>query len=120
MLVKHTHTDRPSPLLSSAPTRSLVRLALLNAWKRWTQNKLPPLLPPKGPAEPPSETTDQSRSERRRHAGEAGPGVRVGEAGGKEGGGGNVDAPAEEVDAGVKEDEAKEDMWRRRQALLRE
>ncbi|CAN0495457.1 unnamed protein product, partial [Ectocarpus sp. 12 AP-2014] len=109
---------RQAALLMRGAIRSLVRLALLNAWKRWTQNELPPLLPPKGPAAPPSETTDQSRSERRRHAGEAGLTVRVGEAGGKEGGGGNVDAPAEEVDAGTEEDEAKEDMWRRRQALL--
>ncbi|CAM9635001.1 unnamed protein product, partial [Ectocarpus sp. 4 AP-2014] len=109
---------RQAALLMRGAIRSLVRLALLNAWKRWTQNELPPLLPPKGPAEPPSETTDQSRSERRRHAGEEGLGVRVGEAGGKEGRGGNVDTPAEEGDAGAEEDEAKEDMWRRRQALL--
>ncbi|CAM9807801.1 unnamed protein product [Ectocarpus sp. 6 AP-2014] len=109
---------RQAALLMRGAIRSLVRLVLLNAWKRWTQNELPPLLPPKGSAEPPSETTDKSRSERWRHAGEAGLGVSVGEAGGKEGGGGNVDAPAEEVDAEAEEDEAKEDVWRRRQALL--
>lgn len=112
---KQTH--RPSPVLPSAPARSLVRRALLNAWKRWRQNELPPLQPPLGPAAPPAATTDQNRSERRTHAGEAGPTVRVGEAGGKKGDGGNGGAPVE-VDAGVEEDEAKEDMWRRRQALL--
>ncbi|CAM9189260.1 unnamed protein product [Ectocarpus sp. 13 AM-2016] len=111
---------RQAALLMRGAIRSLVRLALLNAWKRWTQNELRPLLPPQGPAAPPAATTDQSRSERRRQAGEARLFVSVGEAGGGKGGGGNGDACAEQVDVGAEEDEAKEDMWRRRQALLRE